>query len=129
MRLKFYRCNICGQIVTKIKEMNTPLSCCGEEMTLIEPNTVDGVHEKHIPVIVEDKKENTVTVTIGEKLHPSIREHYIEWICIETSKGVHFKTLSPGEMPEVTFKLSGGEYTLAAYAYCNIHGLWKKEIK
>ena len=31
----------------------------------------------------------------------------------------------PGEKPEVTFALTADDKAVAAYEYCNLHGLWK----
>jgi superoxide reductase len=52
-------------------------------------------------------------------------EHYIEWIALETAKGSQRKTLKPGEPPCAEFILSDDDSCVAAYAYCNLHGLWK----
>jgi len=30
--------------------------------------------------------------------------------------------------PEAGFRLVDGEKALAAYEYCNLHGLWKAEV-
>ena len=30
--MKFYKCNHCNQIIFKIKDVNVPVSCCGEKM-------------------------------------------------------------------------------------------------
>ena len=35
--------------------------------------------------------------------------------------------LKPGEAPEAVFALAAGEAPVAAYEYCNLHGLWKAE--
>ena len=51
--------------------------------------------------------------------------HYIMFICIETSRGHQIKYLNPGEKPEAEFLLADGEELIAAYEYCNLHGLWK----
>ena len=32
MKQKYFICNHCGNIVTMIKDMGVPISCCGEEM-------------------------------------------------------------------------------------------------
>ena len=37
------------------------------------------------------------------------------------------KDLKPGEKPEAVFGLAEGETVVAAYEYCNLHGLWKAE--
>ena len=36
------------------------------------------------------------------------------------------KELHPGEKPEACFALCKGDEVEAAYAYCNLHSLWKK---
>ena len=54
-------------------------------------------------------------------------EHYIEWVILETSQGSQRKTLTPGSAPEAKFSLTEGDKAVAAYAYCNLHGLWKTE--
>ena len=51
--------------------------------------------------------------------------HYIEWIAVETTKGVLRRNLLPGEAPRAEFLLAEGEELVATYAYCNLHGLWK----
>lgn len=82
MQLKFYFCRHCGKIVAIVKDSGTPTVCCGEEMQALVPGTSDGASEKHIPVI--KVSGNTVSVTVGSKLHPSESEHYIEWILLQT---------------------------------------------
>ena len=57
--------------------------------------------------------------------HPMMEAHYIMFICIETSRGHQIKYLNPGEKPEAEFLLADGEELIAAYEYCNLHGLWK----
>ena len=54
-------------------------------------------------------------------------EHSILWVYLETDKGGQRKNLEVGATPEVTFALKD-EKPVAVYAYCNLHGLWKKEI-
>ena len=57
-----------------------------------------------------------------------VQEHSILWVYLQTDKGGQRKCLEVGAAPTVSFALSG-EKPLAAYAYCNLHGLWKAEIK
>ena len=66
---------------------------------------------------------------VGELEHPMLEEHYIMWIYLETEQGGILKKLSPGQKPEAEFVLSSGDRPVAAYEYCNLHGLWKAEIK
>ena len=51
--------------------------------------------------------------------------HYIEWIVLETATGYQKKDLKPGMKPEAEFAVT--EPVVAAYEYCNLHGLWKAE--
>ena len=114
--MKFFKVN--DQIVFSDKEISVG--------TLLIPNTTDGAHEKHVPVI--SVNNDTVTVSIGSVEHPSLPAHYIEFILLETSTGIHTKWLKAGDKPVASFNLVDGEKALAAYEYCNLHGLWKAEI-
>ena len=90
------------------------------EGTEIIPNTVDAAYEKHVPVI--EHSGDHVVVKVGSAEHPSIPEHYIEWIVLETATGYQKKELKPGEKPEASFAVT--EPVVAAYEHCNLHGLW-----
>ena len=56
---------------------------------------------------------NTVEAS-GEKHKPVVR--------VEGDK-----VIQPGQAPEAVFQLER-ETPVAAYAYCNLHGLWKTEL-
>ena len=49
MSVKFYICNHCKNIITKMNDSGVPVVCCGEKMTELIPGTSDGAHEKHVP--------------------------------------------------------------------------------
>lgn len=87
-------------------------------------NTVDAAQEKHVPVI--SQLGNVVTVRVGSVEHPSLDAHYIEWIVIVTESGFQMKWLKPGMIPMAEFVVN--EKVVAAYEYCNLHGLWKAEL-
>ena len=123
MKVKFFICNHCGNIVAMIKDQGVPIKCCGESMHEIIPGAKEGSQEKHIPVYSFDGE--TVTVTVGETEHPMTTEHYIDWVCIETENGFQIKKLTPDKSPKITFKLVKGEEIKAVYAFCNQHSLWK----
>ena len=124
--MRFYVCENCGNLVGMIKESGVPMMCCGKKMKELVPGTSDGAVEKHVPAVsVEGQK---VVVKVGEAEHPMLEAHYIQWIALETESGVQIKNLKPGEKPEAVFLLPEGEKAVAAYEYCNLHGLWKKEI-
>ena len=120
---KFYVCKKCGTMVALVKKGHCIPTCCGDEMTELIAGEVEASKEKHIPVI--NVNGNIVTVVVGEVEHPMIDVHYIEWISIETNLGNQRKVLKPNDAPKAQFALLDGEKVIAAYAYCNLHGLWK----
>ena len=123
--MTFYKCEHCGNIIAHIQDSGVRVRCCGEEMKPITANTSDGAGEKHVPVIRTEGQNVTVTVSTVE--HPMLEAHYIQWIMLETVQGRQRKTLKPGEKPEAVFALAEGDAVIAAYEYCNLHGLWKSE--
>lgn len=123
---KFYICEHCGNLIGMIHDAGVPMICCGQKMTKLEAGVSDASKEKHVPVVSVD--ENTVTVTIGEVLHPMVAEHSILWVYLQTDKGGQRKCLEVGKDPVVKFAIAD-EKPIAVYAYCNLHGLWMTEIK
>ena len=123
MEMKFYQCAHCGQIIAIVKGTGVPVICCGEPMKEIVPGTTDASVEKHVPVITVDAGK--VMVKVGSAEHPMTEEHYIEWIALETKKGNQRKSLKPGDAPSACFMICEGDEVIAAYAYCNLHSLWK----
>lgn len=124
MELKFYHCKKCGKIIAIVKDSFMPTICCGQEMEELKPNTSDGSFEKHVPVI--KVIGNTVSVAVGSKKHPMDKEHYIEWILLQTDQGFQQKFLKPYEEPKFDFAVIQGEKIEAAYEFCNVHGLFLK---
>ena len=122
--MKFYVCEHCGNIIEFVKESGVPVVCCGEKMKEIVPGSVDAAVEKHVPAVTVEG--NKVKVVVGDVEHPMVEEHYIGWVAIETKEGVQKKTLKAGDRPAVEFALTEGDQLVAAYAWCNLHGLWKK---
>ncbi|QHQ60768.1 desulfoferrodoxin [Anaerocolumna sedimenticola] len=121
--VNFFRCKHCGNMVALIKNGGGTLSCCGDEMTKLEANTSDGAKEKHVPVVT--KEDGKIKVTVGSVLHPSLPEHYIEWIALVTEDAVQLKYLEPGMEPKAEFEeVKSG----TVYEYCNLHGLWKADF-
>ncbi len=112
--MKFYK--IDDQIVISDKSLSV-----GTELI---PNTTDAAGEKHVPVFFAI--QNSVTVKVGEVEHPSLPAHYIEWILLETENGFQIQYLKPGMKPQATFLINA--WVVAAYEYCNLHGLWKATL-
>lgn len=49
-KVTFYRCELCGNIVSLINNGGGKLSCCGQNMVELVANTTDAAQEKHVPV-------------------------------------------------------------------------------
>ena len=112
--MKFYK--IDDQIIISDKELTVGIE--------IIANTVDAAQEKHVPVITVDGE--TVKVAVGSVEHPSLPAHYIEFIVLVTETGMQMKWLKPGDKPEAVFKIT--DKPVAAFEYCNLHGLWKADV-
>ena len=121
--MKILKCQKCKTIHQVLKEGTCKPTCCGEEMKELIANTTDAAKEKHVPVVTQEEKH--ITVTCGEVPHPMEENHYIEMMMIETNKGLQIKYLKPQEEPVAHFILEEEETFQNAYAYCNLHGLWK----
>ena len=124
--MEFYRCKHCGNIIAYAENKGVKVICCGEAMEKIEPNTVDASQEKHMPEITLNG--NIVEVVVGSVMHPMTTEHNISWVAIETIQGRQRKILAVDSEPKVHFALCDGDKVQTVYAYCNLHGLWKKEL-
>lgn len=125
MNRKFLICELCGNLMELIQDSGVTPNCCGSSMKVLKPNSSDGAGEKHVPVIKQEG--NHVTVYVGEIPHPMTEEHYIEWIYLETTKGIKRMNLTPNDEPKAEFALLEDEEVKSAYAYCNLHSLWIKE--
>ena len=124
--MTFYKCPHCGNIIAHLEDSGVRCVCCGEEMKPLIPNTSDGAGEKHVPVISIDGR--IVTVTVGSVEHPMLEAHHIAWIILETKQGKQRKTLKPGNKPVAKFALTEDDEAVAAYEYCNLHGLWSAKV-
>jgi superoxide reductase len=119
----FYRCSHCGNIVTLLHVGGGTLVCCGKPMDKLAAKTADAGAEKHVPVVTHEGGK--LVAKCGSVPHPMLEEHHIEWMALVTDDEV-----------KITWLKVGGEAKAAwgdvphgiVYAYCNIHGLWKKEF-
>ena len=122
--MKFYKCNHCQNLIEMVDDRKVNPVCCGEKMMELVPGKVDASLEKHVPVV--EVKDGVVEVMVGSVSHPMTEEHLIEWIVVETEKGVYRKNLKSGDAPMARFMLLDDEKVVNVYAYCNLHGLWQK---
>ena len=124
-KLKFYICKHCGNVIVKLEDSGVPVICCGEPMGELISGTVDATIEKHVPEVEINGEE--VIVKIGSEPHPMVPEHYISWILLVTNTGYQIKYIKDQKEAIAFFKTN--EKVLVVYEYCNIHGLWKKDLE
>lgn len=122
--VKFFKCKHCGNVIVKLVDSKVPVMCCGEKMVELIPNTTDAAGEKHVPVV--EVKGNIVKVTVGEVIHPMTEAHLINFVVLETNKGMYVHHFTHTDQPITEFVISEGEEVVKVYEYCNLHGLWAK---
>jgi len=122
----FFICKHCSSIIGPINHAGITLTCCGEEMPELVPNTSDAAAEKHVPVIKVEG--NIVTIDIGSVPHPMTEAHHISKVYLQTEKGGQHKLLAPDNRPTVKFALTEDDKPVTAFAYCNLHGLWQAKL-
>ena len=120
------QCKHCGNVITKLTSAQVPVKCCGEEMHVLEAGVTDAAQEKHVPAVTVEG--SLVKVDVGSVTHPMTAEHFIQWVVVETERDALIHWFHPEEAPEVVFALAEGQTAKAVYAYCNLHGLWKKDL-
>ncbi|NLP44653.1 MAG: desulfoferrodoxin [Peptococcaceae bacterium] len=120
-----YKCQICGNVVEIVHPGAPALVCCGQPMEKLIVKTEDKGQEKHVPVI--EATEDGVLVKVGSVEHPMEEKHYIKFIEILTDSQVLRAELNIDQKPEAFFQVKP-EKVLAAREYCNLHGLWQKDM-
>jgi len=123
---KFFICKHCGNMAGLIDDQGAPMVCCGEPMAELVPNTAEASLEKHLPDVAVDG--GSICVQVGSAPHPMEEAHHISFVYVETERGGQRKCLKPGNEPKLSFGFMDDK-PVAVYAYCNLHGLWKTEIK
>lgn len=122
---RFFMCKNCKNTMLVLDTKENPY-CGGTEMVELIANTEDASTEKHVPVYTLDG--NKLTVKVGSVEHPMTPAHLIEWIYVEFEKGGQFVRFSSDDKPVAVFDNSINK-AVAVYEFCNLHGLWKTEIK
>lgn len=118
------RCKSCGATIKVIEDCNCEgcgIVCCEEAMEILKPNSVDAAIEKHVPNYETVKDEIFVTVN-----HIMEKEHFIEWIALVADNKEYIVKFYPEQNAECRFPYIPGS---CLYAYCNKHGLWKKDVE
>ena len=123
--IRVFKCRGCANVLLALREGPCTPQCCGQPMELLEAGSVDAAREKHVPeVTVEGEK---VGVQVGAVRHPMLDNHSIKFVVLKTDRNLQVKTLQPGQEPVVSFD-AAGETPAAVYEFCDLHGLWKKEL-
>lgn len=107
-------------------------------MTPKDANKLSKAELKHTPLItLGDKDANGYTlvqITVGQAgiIHPSVNEHWIDFISLYVDKKLVGKTELMAEISRgaaaFRVKLDGASF-IRANAGCNIHGIWASTIK
>lgn len=125
--IKLLFCKHCGKIVEKLPNTHgCATMCCGEPMTELVANTRDAALEKHVPAVTIDG--NKVHVQIGSVAHPMTEAHHISFVYLVTDREIRRHDFAFTDAPEWTFTIGEDEKSLKVYEYCNLHGLWVKEL-
>ena len=120
---KVYKCAKCGTLVEALWSGQSDLTCCGDVMKELVPNTTDAAVEKHVPVI--ERTGTTVKVKIGSVAHPMTKEHYILFIEVLHGQDVYRHDLKEGDtVAEAAFLIPDDGLPLVAREFCNLHGFW-----
>lgn len=123
MNVKFYKNTKTGEVTYSVIGDS---HLVGQDEVELVANSTDAATEKHVPVVtVEGTKVHAV---VGSALHPMTEEHHIAFIALVTDQKVELKKLLPTGAPEADFVLADGEKPVAVYEFCNLHGLWIKEL-
>ena len=122
--MKFFKCSNNGLVIPICHVFTDEQSL--KDAQEITPNSVDAATEKHMPVVTVSGQ--TVTVNVCSVTHPMSEEHLITTVVLETQNGAQYKYLTHDMEPIVHFSLYSTDKPIAAYAYCNLHGLWKVDI-
>ena len=68
-----------GKLIAALgDDVATPAGC-----TELTANIEDAAHEKHVPVVESERDGHVIRARVGSVEHPSLPEHYIEWIALE----------------------------------------------
>lgn len=129
--MDFYRCNVCNNLITNIEASGLVPDCCGQQMTHVIPNKSDAASKEHVPIFIRsphDAGTVNVAIQIGNTLHPMSDWHHIKWVIIETDIGFQIKYFDALQDPIMTFCIDKSETIMRIYLYCNLHGLWERNI-
>jgi superoxide reductase len=120
---QLYYCEICGAVAEIVEPGHPPIVHCGVPMKLLVEKTEGEGQEKHVPVI--EKIDGGYKVTVGKIRHPMTQAHFIGFVDLLCDGQMLRQYLGPDHEPVATFRTDAK--TVAARAWCNLHGLWRSK--
>ncbi|MCK7486896.1 MAG: hypothetical protein MZU97_16385 [Bacillus subtilis] len=126
--MNIFYCKHCKRIVCIPIMVGGTLTCCGDEMTLLQPKMKDLGNEKHLPV-VERIAPDQIKVTVGSVLAPN-DAGTLDSMALSSTQGDRYqiKTFEPlATTPTAAFFGSIRINLFKVYEFCNLHGLWLSE--
>lgn len=115
LRLKFYVCPICGNIINAVGE--SIISCCGMKLSPLEAEEID---DSHMIIIENVEDEHFVSIK-----HEMSKKHYISFLAYVTADKLQLIKLYPEGNAECRLSLRGKGFL---YLYCNHHGLMRQKM-
>ena len=127
--MKYYKCEICGNIFSVIDDSGVVPKCCGQDMAILNNENPSDAHAIMVNESETMYDAKRIRVCIGENvLHPMNTDHYIKFIGLVTDKSTHTYFFNPGDKPCAKFFIRKNENIQRIYAYCNIHGMYKTDF-
>ncbi|MFA6775162.1 MAG: desulfoferrodoxin family protein [Sphaerochaetaceae bacterium] len=119
-KVRFYRCPVCHSVVELIDDEGQSLTCCGQQMELLQAKTEGPESEYHLPVV--KRQDGVLYINVGQKMHPQSPDHHIAFIVLVTKRTVRRSDINANEAPATLFnEKDHGD----VYVYCTCDGLWK----
>ncbi len=119
MATQFYKCNSCGNVITKLVDSCVPVVCCGKDMTLLEATPVTDENSHLLPhVTLLDNGH--VRLTMHENVKCSVDDNDKMFLYLEFEHGGIF--IHDLSKPEVDLSF-GPCRPVALYKYCTHCGL------
>lgn len=113
-KFKFYRCPLCGNILTATGE--AAVGCCGKPLAALIARPADEMH-----AVTTQPVEDEHYLTFA---HPMTKEHYLCFVAIVGYSRVVLERLYPEQTAAVRLpRVPGG----TLYFYCSEHGLFYKK--
>lgn len=115
-KIKFYTCSNCGNVINSTGDVE--ISCCSRKLEILIAKEIDDDHQ-----ITIDKIDNQYFVTFQ---HEMSKTHFISFVSYVTYDRVLLIKMYPEQNPEVWLpRMSRGKL----YVYCNVDGLFVRDIK